>query len=1135
MEAEPGQRPKSIAEPAEGVASGERRRAAPAECLEDPPAAFASGAPAQSFRIELFGRFRITCGDTAVTSVNTNRLQSLLAFLVLHSDAAQSREHLAFLLWPNSAEAQSRTNLRQLLHHLRRALPAECYLLTSDNHCVQWRQDPACAVDAAQFGAALADAQTAAKRGDADAELQALEKAAHLYQDDLLPGLYDDWIQPVRERYRSEAAQVLARLASLFESRGDHSAAIRYVERLVAQDPLRETHHQFLIRLLAANHDRAGAIRAYHQCMRALRRELGVEPSAATRELFEKVLKSEGAADAPAELPPAGPAAPAPLVGRKREWGRLMECWNRAERGGVHLAVIAGEPGIGKSRLAEELYAWCALRQAAVARARCYAAQGQLAYAPVTECLRAEPLRAARAALPQPQLEELARVLPEVLAENPAVPRPQPLTEGWQRSHFYDSLNAVFAKARKPLLLVIDDLQWCDQDSFEWLHSLFRSELSGGVLVVGTVRSEETDRNHPFIRLYGELQRSGQAAELPLLPLDPQETAALGSQVAERPLDAAERDGLYGSTQGNPLFVIESVRAGLQDASALKTAPPRVHAVIAARLAQMTPAAYELAGLAAAAGQAFSFDLLAKATDWDEDSLSRALEELWQRRIIEGKGAAQYDFTHDRLREVAYAELGPVRKRFLHRRIAHALAELHSEESDDICGQLAAHYEAAGMAEPAIQHYRRAAAVAHQRYADSEAAVQLRHAVAICRELPQTPHREKQQLELLVALVRALFTTLGYAAAEVGETCSSAVALFRRLNEPGQGVPVLSSAWLFHAVRGQLETSKELGRQLLDLALGDNLAVSAMAGHFVLGNVSFHEAQFAESKAHFEQTLANHANCSPAGLALFAIPEVGVFCRSYLPHALWHLGYPDQASKQSTAAVATALAGSHPFGQAIALNYSAMLYVFLGESKSALARAEEAVAVCRRYEFAYYLSMGEIVCGWSRAMEGDAERGLAQLRKGFDTLKTSGAELRLPFYHGLLAEACALAGKTAEALANVSNGLAFQNRNGELWAAPHLHRIHGDLLLQGGHRSQALAAYRRAFDAAQLTGARLPALRALLRMCRMAPVGDDRDKLRTLLEYQYGQFTEGFETEELREASSFLDSLGRPTTRGARE
>ncbi len=1137
MEGERWRRLKSIVEQAERVASSDRPALLDQLCEGDSELRrqaeqmLPAGARAEHFRIELFGRFRITRGEKQITSVNTNRLQSLLAFLVLHSDAAQSREHLAFLLWPDSAEAQSRTNLRQLLHHLRRALPEGCYLLSADNHSVQWRRDPTCTIDADEFGAAVTDAHSAAKRGDAHGELQSLERAADLYQDDLLPGLYDEWVHPVRDRYRREAAQVLGRLAALHETLGDYRAAIRCVERLVAQDPLGETHHQFLIRLLAAIHDRAGALRAYHQCMRTLRRELGVEPSAATRELFETVLKSEAAASAPAELPPAGAAAPSPLIGRKREWETLIECWNLASRGGVHLAAIPGEPGIGKSRLAEELYDWCARRQAAVARARCYAAQGQLAYAPVTEWLRAEPLRAARAHLPHPQLEELARVLPEVLVENPAIPRPQPLTEGWQRGHFYDSLNAVFAGARKPLLLVIDDLQWCDQDSFEWLHSLFRAESGGAVLVVGTVRSEETDRNHPFTRLYSELQRSGQAMELPLLPLDPEETAALGSQVAGRQLNAAELAGLYRSTRGNPLFVVESVRAGLQDPSTVKTGS-RVHAVIAARLAQLTPPAYELAGLAATAGQAFSFDLLAKATDWDEDSLSRALDELWQRRIIEGKGAAQYDFTHDRLREVANAELSPVRRRFLHRRIAHALGELHPEDSDAVSGQLAVHYEEAGMAEQAIRYYRRAADVAHQRYADAEAAALLRRAVAICRDLPETAQRDKQQLELLVELVRTLFTTLGYAAPEVGEASSGALALFRRLDEKGQGVPVLSSAWLFHVVRGQLETSRELGRQLLQLAHGDNRAVSAMAGHFVLGNVCFHQAHYEESKAHMEQALANHANCSPAELALFAIPEIGVFCRSYLPHVLWQLGYPDLASKQSAGTVSAAAAGSHPFGLAIALSYAAMLQVFLGDSKSALERADEAVAVCRRYEFAYYLSMAEIVGGWARAIEGHPEAGLAQLRKGFDALKASGAELRLPFYHGLLAQACALAGRTAEALANVSNGLAFQSRNGEVWAAPELHGIHGDLLLASGNRSQALSSYQRALDAAQQTDAKLPALRAVVRMCRAGQVSA---QYRALLESLYRQFTEGFETGDLREARSLLDSIAPRTAGGARE
>ena len=533
-----------------------------------------------------------------------------------------------------------------MIHNLRRALPAGCCFLAADNHTVQWRRDPACSVDVHEFEAAIARA------AGAD-EIQALEEAVRLYQDDLLRGSYDEWLQPRREHYRQQFASVLNRLVPLLEERRDYDAAIRHAERLVAQDPLRESHHQLLIRLHTANHDRASAVRAYHQCMRVLRRELGVDPAPATRDLYDYALKAAPPVSAKTALAPAPQSSS--LVGRQREWNRLVECWRLAAQGETRLALLLGEPGIGKSRLAEELHDWCARDDGAVARARCYAAQGQLSYAPIAEWLRAAPLRAACARMPQSQLAELARVLPEILAENPEIQRPGPLTESWERHHLYESLTAAFAKAAKPLLLWIDDLQWCDADSFEWLHAFFRSEAARRTLVLATVRPEETGRSHPFTRLLTGMQQSGRAVELPLLPLDRAETAALAAQVAGRPLETADLAGLYRDTRGNPLFVVESIRAGLGGSdTAAGAAPPRIHAVISSRLAQLSPPAYELAGLAAGIGQSFSFELLAKATDWDEDSLSRALDELWQRRIVEAQGTALYDFSHDRLREVAY-------------------------------------------------------------------------------------------------------------------------------------------------------------------------------------------------------------------------------------------------------------------------------------------------------------------------------------------------------------------------------------------------------------------------------------------------------------------------------------------------
>jgi len=1061
-----------------------------------------------AIRIEMFGNLQITHELAPISAMQASRLRSLMAFLALHSDVPQPREQLAALLWPESNEGQARTNLRQLLHNLRRALPAGCKLLEADNRRVVWRRDEGCFIDVVAFDAAVARAG-ACRRTDPAGERAALEEAATLYQDDLLGGLYDDWVQPTREEYRQRLAQVLGRLVMLLEERHDYAAAIPYAERLVTHDPLRETHHQMLIRLHAANGDRASAVRAYHQCMRVLRRELAVEPEAATRELFERVLKSQ----APA-LPAEGPASGSPtlpLVGRQAEWQRLLECWRSTARGPARLALISGEPGIGKSRLAEELFEWCARRQGAVARARCYAAQGQLAYAPIAEWLRAEPLRAARARLPKSQLAELARVLPEILVEDGSIARPRPLTESWERHHFYESLTAGFAGTRKPLLLVIDDLQWCDPDSLEWMHSLFHTETAGGILVVGTLRPEEAGRQHPFTRLVGELRRLQCLVELPLAPLTGQETEALARQVAEHPLDADELAGIYRATEGNPLFVLESVRAGLHG--------PRIHAVIGARLAQLSPQAYELAGLAGAIGRAFTFDLLAKATDWDEDSLSRALDELWQRSLVHETGA-QYDFTHDRIREVAYRELSPVRRRYWHRRIGRALEELYAEDMAGVSGQLAAHYEAAGMPEDAIRHYREAAAVARERFAVGEEIELLRRGLALCGQFQESSRRDAQELDLLVTLGPALVATKGYAAPEVGEKYTRALELTQRLGRRDCVLPVLSGAWVFHVVRSQFERAHELAELFRETATAEGVANS---GHFPLGSTLFSMGRVEEARMHMECVLAGDGGRSSPAMKLFAGPDIAVFSGAYLSHALWLLGYADQSARASREAM-KAREKSHPFSMAIALDYAAMLHLFRREPSHALARAEEAAAVCRQHGFAYYLSMAEIVAGWAAAQCGDSQAGLLRLRQGLEALRATGAEIRLPFYHGLLAETCALAGRMGEAMAHISAGFAFQSRNGELWASADLHRVQGDLMAANGSFPEAAASYRRAMEAAKQTGTRVLGLRAAVRLTRVERSAEAMAVLAGL----YGEFVEGFETADLREACEARTDAERP-------
>lgn len=1025
-------------------------------------------------RIRLFGNLRISCAGRPVTSVNTNRLHSLLAYLILHGDTPQPRDRLAFVLWPGSSESQARTNLRQLLHHLKRALPPECQSLVTDHYSVRWRQDASCEIDVVDFRAAIAGANAARAEDDRAREIRSLTAAAQLGEDDLLPGLYDDWLMPIREEYRQRLCETLRRLVTLFEEQGEYAAALPVAERLVALDPLGETHHQSLMRLHAANHDRASALRAYHQCMRILRREMGVEPGPATVDLFERILKSkpesgasqDGISGVPVkEVPPLQRARA--LIGRAREWEQLTSVWEAAAEAGPRVAVISGEPGIGKTRLADELFQSCVRQGHAAARSRCYAGQGEVAYGPVVQWLRSDVVRAGWSSLASEQAVELARLVPEIREaakiEASGLGEPLAFAESWQRLRFYESINAAMGKSRKPLLLYLDDMQWCDPTSFEWLNALLTSPAAGGVLLLGTVRAEETGREHSFTRFLAGLRQAGIAVEIPLEPLGAGETAELARLESVQPLDSGKVEEIFHATRGNPLFVVESIRGGLQST--------RVHAVIAARLAQLTAASYELAGIASVIGRPFTVELLEKATDWDELSVAQALDELWRRRIIESRGVSDYDFTHDRLREVACSELTPVRRRYFHRLVARALAEVCGADPEISSGQIAAHFEQAGMAEEAMEHYRLAASYARRRYASTEAADLLRRALALCRGFPESERRLKQELDLLATVGPAVVATAGYSAPEVGEIYHRALEIARRLDDRNL-FAIQSGAWVFHTVRGDLKVARQFSLEFLRAAEREENAGLVAAGNFLAGVCLFHLGRLDEAMRHMGAATGTNDRPTQSVLALFAGPDLDVFCHSYLAHLAWLREEGDHADSHAAEAIEAANRVRDPFSQSVALDYAALLHAFRAESGAALERGREAVELCSRYGFAYYLAMGNIVTGWATAAEGRVAEGLAQLQQGLDAFRALGAELRLPYYFSLLTETLMRAGRRGEALASVSAGFAFASKNGEEWALADLHRTQGELLLREGKAEAARAAFQRGVEAARRSGSR---------------------------------------------------------------
>jgi DNA-binding SARP family transcriptional activator len=266
---------------------------------------------AQILHLQFLGAYRLTYGDVPVTTVNTDRLQSLLAYLVLHRGAAQTRRQIAALIWPDSPEAQARSNLRNLLFQLRQALPDSDLFVAADASTLQWRPGAPYVLDVAQFEQALEAAAAAQAAGDRPAALRQFETAASLYTGDLLPGNYDDWLLPWREQVHTRYLDALAAWSRLLEEAGDLPAAVRAVQRLLQQDLLNESAYVRLMELYARLGDRAGLQHIYAACVAALQRELDVEPSPVTQAAYAQALATVVQLSG---QPTAPPPAPAPAL-----------------------------------------------------------------------------------------------------------------------------------------------------------------------------------------------------------------------------------------------------------------------------------------------------------------------------------------------------------------------------------------------------------------------------------------------------------------------------------------------------------------------------------------------------------------------------------------------------------------------------------------------------------------------------------------------------------------------------------------------------------------------------------------------------------------------------------------------------
>ncbi len=659
-------------------------------------------------RISLLGTPLIEV-DGRPLEVDTRKATAMLAHLAV-TGHAQSREVVAALLWPEFDIDRSRAALRRTLSTLRTALGGRW--LDAD------RSSIALALDGAWFD--LAEFRRTA--ADPAAGAGALAAAVDLHRGDLLAGFFirssaafDDWLELAAEGIRRERAAALDRLVDALTASGRGDEAVARAEQRLALDRLHEPSHRRLISCYAASGRRGDALRQYRECVRVLDRELGVRPLSETTELYNAV--NEGRSPTVSETPPAMPSPAQPLVGRDGPWRLLTELHASIAADG-RMAVIEGESGVGKTRLAEELVAALGERGAPAIAARPSAGERALAYGVVAQLLRSAIERIGPA-LPPHCADEAARLLPE-LGPAPATS----LDDPGARLRFLEAvcqLLALASDAPAAGVVLVDDLHWCDPASLDALGYLARRLEGRRLFLLATRRTDEPDPDHACARL----ARAGERVVLARLT-----RADVAELARSQGLSAGEADALYSESEGLPLFLAELLAAGRP----ADTTPAGVHEVVQTRLDAVSETAAQVLSAAAVIGRTFDSDTVRSASGRSDDEVVAALDELCARGLIVERDAA-YDFGHERVRAAVDERAGLARRRLLHGRVAEALTLRHGDAA-----LIARHLERAGREDEAAPAYATAGDRARALSAGAEAISHYRSALALGHPDPAHLH-----------------------------------------------------------------------------------------------------------------------------------------------------------------------------------------------------------------------------------------------------------------------------------------------------------------------------------------------------------------------------------------------------------
>lgn len=852
--------------------------------------------------VRLLGPVRVDVGGRPL-AVDTRKALALLAYVVT-TGRPVSRDGLAALLWPESGEADARGALRRTLSVLNAGLAGVG--LTIDRATVGLRLEEL-DVDLWRFRAALEEVRRHGHGPDVacPACLTRLDEAVAASAGEFLEGFslrdsepFDEWQRAEAASHRRDLASTLERLARGRASGGAWPAAIVAGRRWLDLDSLHEPAHRLLMTVLARAGEPAAAIAQYRDCLRTLDAELGVSPLPETTDLYEAIRAGEVDAASPAPstarslvpeqvVPSIAPA----LAGRDEELAAVLAAVRSIGPHGRGV-IVAGEPGIGKTRLVGEAVREIRRGGGRVLEARAHAGEASIAFGPIADLLRVglgAPDVESRLATVRPDLlREVARLVPL-----PAVPAAEAVDDPLSRSRLVEGLAdtlTALVRGERPGAIWVDDLHHADASTID-VVAFLANRLSGRPLAVLVAwRSAEVSE-----RLAGRLLdagRDGLVTRLELGRLGRTAVAELASEALGAEATPDRVDRLVAESEGLPLYVVEILAEAARGRAVERTTPGMpggVQRLLRSRIAAAEGIAAQLLAAAAVIGRTFDLDVVRAASGRSEDEAIDGLEELIRRglvREVDGPtdGVLRYDFTHGGLRDVAYESLGLARRRLIHRRAAAGFAASPAMIGQDrVRWSLVAHHETlAGRTAEAAEAHRRAGDHARLVFANEEARIHLETALALGHPAVAALDEALGEILILLGDYAAAIVHLEAAAARAGPSRQPRIERQLGMVHARRGAWAQADNHLVAALAlldeddgsGELRSRMIAERSAIALRRGDDaeaarLATSALAvaeattdpggvarARDLLGILARRRGDLAEAASQLEQALA---------------------------------------------------------------------------------------------------------------------------------------------------------------------------------------------------------------------------------------------------------------------------------------